>query len=253
MSLLRLPVELLQRIISETIPESIENVAVTCRALYEASERYLEQHNSLRKRFRHFSFSTFNASSGTWDDTTAETEMFVRHGTDLLMSIIYNPRITRYIETVDLKAGFGRDNLMWDDSHVSHQPENTKRLPRLTKDEDIKTLQQFLRQSPYLKQIGEHPDFWEDMIQEETYGHAEILLPSLLTNVRELALPTGWRKVGLRGQDLRGTGRDFAAWRVLDQIVSCANDPGFKGAGLSKLEILRPFAGSGYNCRNSMT
>ncbi|KXH44422.1 hypothetical protein CNYM01_07283 [Colletotrichum nymphaeae SA-01] len=224
MSLLHLPVEVLQSIILETIPESIDNVALTCKKLYEASERYLVQHNILRRRFRHFAFDVVGSDD---DERIHGTETFIVNSLDLLMKIIHHPIIAQYIQIADLRL--------------------------LSATCNIKALREFLHKSPYLKEIGEDPDFWEGMIRHEALGHAEFLLLSLLTHVRELALPTNWRQLGVRGEDPSGAGNDLRTWQVLDHIVSRANERDTKDAALSKLKILRPFASSGWRSRHAMT
>ncbi|KXH49444.1 hypothetical protein CSIM01_03732 [Colletotrichum simmondsii] len=150
MSLLHLPVEVLQSIILETIPESIDNVALTCKKLHEASERYLVQHNILKRRFRHFAFDVVDSED---DERIHGTETFVVNSLNLLMKIIHDPIIAQYIRIADLKTAFG--NVQYHSGDISH-------LPPLTRDEDIKALREFLHGSPYLQEIGEDPDFWED-------------------------------------------------------------------------------------------
>ncbi|KAG7053166.1 F-box domain protein [Colletotrichum scovillei] len=161
MSLLHLPVEVLQTIILETIPQSIDNVALTCKKLYEASERYLVQHNILKRRFRHFAFDVVGPDD---DEKIYGTETFVVNSLDLLMKITHNPIIAQYIQIADLKIAFG--NVQYHSGDISH-------LPPLTRDEDIKALREFLHGSPYLKEIGQDPDFWESMIRHEALGHAK--------------------------------------------------------------------------------
>ncbi|OHE94212.1 hypothetical protein CORC01_10550 [Colletotrichum orchidophilum] len=264
MALLNLPVELLQRIIAETIPDSIENVAITCSTLYRASQIYLEQHNKLRRRYRHFSYSKLSRTSPSdiraeeeWDICTKDTGLRIVNAVDFILAIIRNPLIPRYVETADLKASFGVRNFDPGDNSQGTGP----LFPRVRGEADIEVLREFLRTSPYLEQTGSNPETWMEGIQNDVVGHAEVFLLTLLTHVRELALPAAWGELTLRPFKSGEEGEEedehrsdrSVIWPMLDHIVWRANEPGVKDAGLSKLDILRPFTGSGYDCRNAMT
>ncbi|KAK2751244.1 secreted protein [Colletotrichum kahawae] len=266
MALLGLPLELLQRIIKETIPESIENVAVTCTTLHNASKIYLDEHNRLRKRYKHFSFSKYTLISqrgprhtwkGHWDLVTQETGIELRGAAELIQEIVRNPVIPRYIQTADLKGSVGITDAPDDviDEDPAHQPI----FPRFKDEAVISELRNLLKDSPYLVEAGVNPEAWLSGMLDDTSGHAEVLLLTLLTNVRELALPQSWDQIPGRnsghlryGEETPRSDRKII-WPVLDALVRRANDPTIAEAGLSKLEIYRPFTGTGYECRNPMT
>ncbi|KAI8317095.1 hypothetical protein K4K59_011003 [Colletotrichum sp. SAR11_240] len=267
MALLGLPLELLQRIIKETIPESIENVAVTCSTLHNASKIYLDEHNRLRKRYKHFSYSKYTVLpqrgrprhtwKGHWDPVTQETGIEIQGATELIQEIVRNPVIPRYIETADLKGNVGMTDAP--DDLVDEHPALHPIFPRI-KDEDlIDKVRNLLNDSHYLAEAGVDSEAWLSGMLDDTSGHAEVLLLTLLTNVRELALPQSWDHIPGRnsghlryGEETPRSDRKII-WPVLDALVRRANDPTISEAGLSKLEVYRPFTGTGYECRNEMT
>ncbi|EQB47198.1 hypothetical protein CGLO_13685 [Colletotrichum gloeosporioides Cg-14] len=284
MALLGLPLELLQRIIKETIPESIENVAVTCSTLHNASKIYLVEHNRLRKRYKHFSYSKYTVLKqrgyakvllmfnsrcspgdrrprhtwkGHWDPVTQETGIELQGAIELITEIVRNPVIPRYIETADLKGNVGMTDAPGDmvDEHPALHP----LFPRIKDEAVIDKLRNLLNDSPYLAEAGIDSEAWLSGMLDDTSGHAEVLLLTLLTNVRELALPQSWDQIPGRnsghlryGEETPRSDRKII-WSVLDALVRRANDPKIEEAGLSKLEVYRPFTGTGYECRNAMT
>ncbi|KAF4900254.1 hypothetical protein CGCF415_v010165 [Colletotrichum fructicola] len=267
MTLLGLPLELLQRIIKETIPESIENVAVTCTSLHNASKIYLDEHNRLRKRYKHFSYSKYTLLSqrgrprhtwkGHWDPVTQETGIEVQSATELIQEIVRNPVIPRYIETADLKGNVGMTDAP--DDLVDENPALHPIFPRIKNEDLIDKVRNLLNDSHYLAEAGVDSEAWLSGMLDDTSGHAEVLLLTLLTNVRELALPQSWDHLPGRnsghlryGEETPRSDRKII-WPVLDALVRRANDPTIAEAGLSKLEVYRPFAGTGYECRNEMT
>ncbi|KAJ0382930.1 hypothetical protein COL922a_011526 [Colletotrichum nupharicola] len=266
MALLGLPLELLQRIIKETIPESIENVAVTCTSLHNASKIYLDEHNRLRKRYKHFSYSKYTLLSqrgprhtwkGHWDPVTQETGIEIQVATELIQEIVRNPVIPRYIETADLKGNVGMTDAP--DDLVDEHPALHPIFPRIKDEDIIDRVRNLLNDSPYLAEAGVDSEAWLSGMLDDTSGHAEVLLLTLLTNVRELALPQSWDHIPGRnsghlryGEETPRSDRKII-WPVLDALARRANDPTISEAGLSKLEVYRPFTGTGYECRNEMT
>ncbi|KAL3298217.1 secreted protein [Colletotrichum asianum] len=284
MALLGLPLELLQRIIKETIPESIENVAVTCTSLHNASKIYLGEHNRLRKRYKHFSYSKYTVLSqrgyvkvsvifssrcspvdrrprhtwkGHWDPVTQETGIELQGATELITEIVRNPVIPRYIETADLKGNVGMTDAP--DDLVDEHPALHPIFPRIKDGDIIDRVRNLLNDSPYLAEAGVDSEAWLSGMLDDTSGHAEVLLLTLLTNVRELALPQSWDHIPGRNSGHLRYGEETprsdrkTIWPVLDALVRRANDPTISEAGLSKLEVYRPFTGTGYECRNEMT
>lgn len=54
-----LPTELLDKIISHVLPEGFENLALTCRTIYELCIPFIERHNHLRSQFHKFRYMEF--------------------------------------------------------------------------------------------------------------------------------------------------------------------------------------------------
>jgi len=56
MALTRLPTELLDNIITHTLAEGFEGVALTCRRIYALCTPFIERHNTLRSHFSSFNY-----------------------------------------------------------------------------------------------------------------------------------------------------------------------------------------------------
>ncbi|KAH0443653.1 hypothetical protein CcaCcLH18_00966 [Colletotrichum camelliae] len=145
------------------------------------------------------------------------------------------------------------------DDMIDEDPAHQPIFPRFKDEAVISELRNLLKHSPYLVEAGVNPEAWLSGMLDDTSGHAEVLLLTLLTNVRELALPQSWDQIPGRnsghlryGEETPRSDRKII-WPVLDALVRRANDPTIAEAGLSKLEIYRPFTGTGYECRNPMT
>ena len=61
---MRLPVEVLEQVISHTLPEGFESLALTCKFLYTLCIPFLEHHNTLRRHFRDFRYCKTDISFG---------------------------------------------------------------------------------------------------------------------------------------------------------------------------------------------
>ncbi|GKT42797.1 uncharacterized protein ColSpa_02978 [Colletotrichum spaethianum] len=272
MALLGLPLELIQCIIKETIPESVENVALTCTSLHNASKIYLGEHNRLRKRYKHFSYSKYSREvrrgrprrncQGHWDPITQETGVELQGATELIQEITRNPVIPRYIQTADLKGNVGMTNYpddIIDEDYEDPARQCQPKFPRITHEAVISQLRHLLNDSPYVMEASVDSEAWLSGMLDDTSGHAEVLLLTLLPNVRELALPQHRDQLPGRisghlryGEETPRSNRKII-WPVLDALVRRANDPTIAEASLSKLEIYKPFTGTGYECRNAMT
>jgi len=87
--LLSLPNELLRRIIEETMPEGFEAFVCSCKAVYAVSRPYLDEHNTLRRQYRHFSYGITGEARGLEGHSGCGSSL------QLLARIAEDPRIAR--------------------------------------------------------------------------------------------------------------------------------------------------------------
>lgn len=237
MTLLSLPNELLRRIIEETIPEDFENFVFSCKAVYQAGRIFLEEHNTLRRRYRYFRYGG-NGDFSDHDTCASSLQLIARIADD--------PRIASYIVHADFK----------EDSHFGPDKNDIVTLADYVKhSSDFRAL---LENSPYLRDTGTDA---ADVIHYLTTqllpdGCAKVgcakagstcidfagtFLLTLLPNVTQLSLPKEWEQLGRN--------RLEECWNtssLLDAIVKRANE---SSAGLSELTSILPSAAWGYHNR----
>jgi len=104
-SFLALPYEILSMVIIQTVPESIENISLTCKFLYHASAAALAEHQQLKRRYSLldvFHPDLFLAFTGEYP----ESEMSLT-AVDYLQNIALDPRLSSYPTSVILRNGWG--------------------------------------------------------------------------------------------------------------------------------------------------
>jgi hypothetical protein len=230
MGLQLLPTELLARIVQETLPEGFESFALTCKSVYNASKFFLSKHNTLKRQYRNFTYR-----QGPHGNACTSALL-------LLARIAEEPLVARYI----ISADFVQDSA----------PENKD-----TREEHIATVVSskilaLLQNSIYVQDASVDPaillQYMLDAYQvDDGYVHAGLaacFLLTLLPNITRVALPRRWNDY-----DPRSPYSNLEPpWRLdelLDAIVVRADDPGQPNAGLSKLEVILPSTGWGYENR----
>jgi hypothetical protein len=234
MTLLSLPNELLGRIVQETMPEGFENFVLSCKAVYNTSGILLEQHNTMRRRYKHFKYR------GAGDLSDQET---CASSPQLIARIAADPLIAKYMVSADFK-----------EDSIPEDEDNVEALVQLL--ENSWEVRSLFDDSPYLKEAGVDPSaalryIVDQCVPEE--GDPSLtatLLLSLLPNVTEIALPKEWEQLESNRRYLqRRTEIPWNMWPLLEAIVKRANDPSDSSAGLSKLASLLPSAAWGYENR----
>lgn len=174
MALTRLPVELLESIITHASPEGFESVALTCRLIYAVCTPFIQNHNTLRSRFHNF----------TYYENTSDPINTIRTAFDLITRIAVEPVVARYIQYADFEMDSyftrGRPRELLADVHCDGA------VLRLFAD------------SPDLKQAGLD---WQELyakidedLQAVRYSqHAASFLMTLLPNAKILTLPKRWK------------------------------------------------------------
>ena len=137
MSLPGLPTELLVHIISATTPRGYEALLLSCKTAYEAGKSFLERHNALRRRYRHFAY-----------------DEEIKCSFQLLHRIANDPIIAEYIEHAD----FLQDE--WPEELAQHGVET---WPTCLNDETaVDAIANLLKNSRYLKRADIDPGDWLD-------------------------------------------------------------------------------------------
>jgi len=242
MSFSKLPIELTQRIISFTIPDSFENAAATCKLFYVASRFLVDEYKKAR-RFQHFRYSRHynehdyfcEAASCKnpqhWDEATAVSGIKITNVIGLLQAIAREPGLAWYIQSLDLKEPDGH---LWQSENgpSSTQPtqevHNLHRLYRAAMPSDAET-------------GSEDVALW---MKHMTPFLAEVFILNLVPNVVEIALSKSWGRA-----DIFNT----TNLELLDAMVSRANDPAVSDAPLARLEVVKPYVGHGWNAHGCLT
>ena len=89
MTFAHLPSELLEIIIQLSLPEGFESLSVTCKRVHAACVPFIQRHNALRSRFRHF----------TYYDSSPRTPLTIMSAITLIKRIAVEPAIARSLDT----------------------------------------------------------------------------------------------------------------------------------------------------------
>lgn len=179
MALMGLPNELLEIIITHVIPEGFESLAVTCKRFHALCIPFVQHHNELNLRFRHFFF---------YEDPYHPSRTIGTAG-DLIRRIAVEPVVARYIRIADLKLDSPRSHII--PPHFIQESDCREDIVRL------------FATCPYLKRAGLAWNDYLDRIEGE-FGHNQLprysqyaaaFLLTLLPNVETLILPRYWRRL----------------------------------------------------------
>lgn len=168
MSLLDHPTELVQRVVDYVLPEDFENFLLTCKHVYfQTGRSVIKRHNTLRKRFGHFSYRGDIQSS-----------------CELLLRIAVEPMIARYIEHADFRADGS-----WRSNPFAFSAQSEVSFERNTA-----LLRSLLLDSPYLPERSLWTQGICDWCPSVSACWAAIILLTLLPSVRMLTSPDWWDK-----------------------------------------------------------
>ena len=247
MSLYDLPDELLDHIIGLTVPEGIESFALSCKTIYNIAEPQITQHNTYKRRWKHFAYADFQLPE---PGPTLRPQTALQ----LIHAIALDPLIAQYIESARL----------WVDPSKIYRHRNllSTAQSRFEQDEaSLTAIRRLLRDSRYLKAANQDPDLWLRRIQlddkfadEAPTNFATAFLLTLLPNVKALGLPQGWANLPRPEEDYRAGQLDATQdiWPVLNAITRAANGATSRNTALAKLERILPYANKGYDQRNAL-
>ncbi|KAI1088115.1 F-box domain protein [Rostrohypoxylon terebratum] len=198
-----LPNELILEIIQEALPESFENLALTCKTIYQLCTPFIENHNRLRHRFRTFTYL---------DDPPDSSPLSIRTAFEIIKRIAVEPMTAFYIEHVTLVD----DSLMW-----SLRGKPPQVLPDVDRGGPIVEL---FTNSTYLKEAGlDWKEYYcsigEDLGRPGLHRYSQraaAFLLTLLPNLKTLSLPQLWnpceKTEKLLGVIVRRARRSSCSW-----------------------------------------
>lgn len=247
MSILNLPFDVQRQIFWLTLPYDFEAYAISCKLIYATSQPLLQQHNTLRKRYRNFKLPKRHI----WENDRSVAPYTIP---ELLGDIAMKPIIAEYIIHLDLanreELGLVLEHSCW------------ARSVRAKIDATADALYQLLRQSTHLRQLNLTPSqFWawyNCILQEncEVDGRpsadfAGVFLLSLLPNLETLAVSRTWGLTTVAADpeedeyefdDATTQARQLLrlVWKLVDLLVDRAKNHTLAGQPLSKLHTLYP-------------
>jgi hypothetical protein len=254
MALIVLPTELLERVVEESIPESFEALALTCRRLYEASKRYRASYHARKKHFRKLSF---NHLLGRFRGQTYKESALA-----CLMDFAKDPCAARFVRELDC-LGMGEHNdrharvdgefydtgladregplrrLLW---HAVSADVFSPREPDLCRDPEA--LERLVAGYCDSAQMPDHLARRNLDRISACEDYATTCMISLLPNVKTLTL--WWGREWANGQPSTYDAEGSRMWVFLSTLASRANNPRRPLAGLSNLAELRLISGCGF-------
>ncbi|KAK5168782.1 uncharacterized protein LTR77_006091 [Saxophila tyrrhenica] len=178
MSLLNLPVELLEQIIQETMPDEYEPFMLSCKTIYNTGLKLIDRHNTLQRTFSKLDFSSvFNQK--------ADGSM------KFLGQVAQEPLIVRYVKSATTSAKGKLVDIVAQDLNelcllLHEDGQALQRLVSSSSSPDIREI--------WVSSFSTHPTnslsrSLGDLIQAHSW---RVILISLLENVSTLVLPRKW-------------------------------------------------------------
>ncbi|KAJ8107736.1 hypothetical protein OPT61_g8659 [Boeremia exigua] len=176
MGLLDLPPEIIDYILDFAGPAGLEGFVLSCKAVHTRAKLQIENHNALRRRWRH----TSNQSTSRRGDTLS-----------VLYEISRNPVIAEYIESLSLWDRRADDELIGEDADEFRGDEVS-----------LQRIKGLLRNAEFF-QNSDMDEWWSEIIEEDQATdvesidklYATVALLTLLPNLRTLQLPDRWHEV----------------------------------------------------------
>ena len=246
MKLLNLPYELLDEIITQTLPNGFEALSLTCKTIYARVASQAERHAALKRRWRHTVLSTLPGHTD------------VLHA---LHSFFLEPLAALYIEELE----FVQEGTADGDQNIRGDGDAMQRV------------RDTILQSKGLQRGSLDPKFvWDIVLAEDADLMAGTLdIPSwtitvflsFLPNLKTLRLPQTWNhaldnpladdSAVLQLPLWQGLPEDAnnpaKAWEIfLDEVIGRTTTPTYGDPGLAGLETLLPFKGEGYESRSGL-
>ena len=275
-NILDLPIECLQKILQQTLPEGFESASLSCKAMHAASAYFIEGHNLRKRRFGNFLWSearpegkhkvdsTQPVPDEWWDKASQESGYIIPGPRELLEAIAEEPLVGRYIRTIKMADSSSMYYYYDDEDDEDYLYWTLPQTPISDR------LREFVRASPDIAAVGGDPEVWIHAFdtggaERDASGHCyvneydddenfrlkwyESFLLTLLPNVTTIQLPEWWY-YGFFSDEGEHYRREFMPLR--EHIVKRANDSSIPDASLSHLSVILPVKGHGYECKESL-
>ena len=231
MGLLDLPGELLDEIITLTLPDGLESFVLSCKTVYVRAGTQIAYHNKLKEQWRY-------ASTPSNDRGKA---------LHILYQISRDPFVVEYIDTLSLY------NVNSTDGSVSGASEEDFRM----EDGNMERIEKLILECQHLQRAGvDVEEWWEKILVEDEQMDDEedaegplcaiMTLLGQLPNLKTLQLPQRW-------QDYQpveeAAGNDKELMYVFDSLIEYSNGHQNKSVPLQRLRTLLPFMPAGYDAR----
>ncbi|KAA8645024.1 uncharacterized protein ATNIH1004_009235 [Aspergillus tanneri] len=226
MAFTQLPIELLEQIITYTLPEGFESLALACKYLYTVCIPFLEHHNNLRWHFRDFRYCktkwSFRVNQQLLRFPDTATSAY-----NLISRIAIEPIVGRYI----LEADFTGDSRLYSRFASTNREETTY------EDRD-KAVRQLFADSSYLRKAGiDWKEYYSAMMEDINnccYSQqAAAFVLTLLPNLQRFRLPELWNPTP-------------ASEKLIATVIRIARQPTYNRASLSQVTKFEETRGS-YN------
>lgn len=171
MSLVNLPAELLIEIVRLTLPLGYESFMLSCKRINQIGEEFLEEHNRLRRKFKHFRYA---------DEIKCSPE--------LLKHISREPLIAEYIQTADFSNDIDRstfEQVAWAECNFLDPQSNGNSIKKILKRSKLPTNVN-MNTRAFLDMFAMRGSRGNEAIV------TTIILLATLPNIRELILPPQW-------------------------------------------------------------
>lgn len=233
MGLLQLPGELLDEIITQTIPNGFISFALSCKQIYGRATDQIERHNRLRQLARY-------AAQPSNDKGKAMYLLYELSRDQLLGQCIH------YLNLRDPLA-------------EGSQSETSFLSDEFRMEEDaMEKIKSLVTSSPWLHQAGADVEDWWRLVMEEDdrvdheddpqgIPYTVVSLLSQLPMLRSLQLPWSWKEFD--HNDASNTDAEKQLLYVLDALVGYSNKGTEPQRCLGSLSTLLPFMPEGYEER----
>jgi hypothetical protein len=233
MGLLQLPGELLDDIITRTIPLGFQNFVLSCKTIYARGQRQIERYNRLQKQ-RLFASRPSNDKGKSMQ---------------LLYDISNDPALADCIDVLKLSdpAAVGESS---DDSQLSDE----FRMEPSVMDK----IKELVTESEWIEGAGvDVKSWWENVMSEDDLVDEEddalpftaVSLLCQLSGLKTLQLPHTW---SLIDADDPNSDEEKQLLYVLDTLIRNANESGPARCPLNQLETILPFNPLGYTSRAAL-
>lgn len=240
MGLLDLPLEVLDEIIALSLPDGIESLALSCKAIYQRAFSRIREHNTLKSQWRHVHINTTHYCNGF----------------QILHIIERNPLIAQYIESITLSDRQDVGLNVFDPAEFDIFRSQESAM------EDLKRM---VVGSKWAALAGvDSNEWWETLKNEDNTEEDEedldpdppeapmctlVALLAHLPNLKTLRLSPSWEHFGT---DLRTDETNQKMLAILDVMVQNANQAQNNNTSLyplANLTTILPFMPKGGNER----